>query len=148
MGGKIEGNYPYCHCRNGSEQRNIGLVASSLRGDIVTHQLENEPNDSDTVAQAAALGGTIIGDITVPASGNVNINLDIDDGDADLDVYLFNSSLQRLAASLGDNAGTGDPTELITISLTPGTYFIGIQAFLTPNGRTEYTSRVGELLRG
>lgn len=52
----------------GSDDYNIGLLASSLQGDIVTHTLEKEPNNSIDEAMALSLPATLKG-----GSANENV---------------------------------------------------------------------------
>ena len=55
----------------------------------------------------------------------------------DFDLYLLNAAADTvLASSREDNPTSGDMSETITETLTPGTYFIGVDAF---NGSADYT---------
>lgn len=53
-------------------EHNLGLVASSLRGDVLDHVLEAEPNDGRGSAQALALSGVaaaVVGDVAPGDAG-------------------------------------------------------------------------------
>ena len=158
---------------------NVGLVASSLRGDVTTvldeprelGTVEIEPNDSMIRAQRLSVPSAIAGyvftsdsnaelrfydleleqwqyvelhDVYViqvseqrpvtitlesQGSGNVDLNLlvitlsEINDEDS---IY-FDGEL----AELVDLSTTNDPVETITSTLSPGEYFIAVQAFVT-----------------
>lgn len=80
---------------------------------------------------------------SVPAdrSGHVRLELDIEgDSTADLDLLLFdNAASTTLGAGLKDNPASNDPIEEIHTTLTPATYLVAVDAYLTPSGRVNYT---------
>jgi hypothetical protein len=50
-------------CSGGSSKRNVGLVASSLRGDVAADRLEIEPNDAAATTQPLDRGSPVVGSI-------------------------------------------------------------------------------------
>jgi len=54
----FDGTFPSTH----TTDRNVGLVASSLRGDTVDHDLEIESNDSPALSQALDFDIPVYGD--------------------------------------------------------------------------------------
>lgn len=128
-----------------SQAKSLGLASTTL-GDI-------ERNDPGEVHAAVAANldnpDQILADwyqFTLDSSQTVTIDLSFEDISADiqadLDLYFFNSNLDKIGESLGDNSSTDNPTERIQALLAVGTYYIGVQAFITPNGRIVYTLEV------
>ncbi|MFC1935871.1 hypothetical protein ACFLX9_03855 [Chloroflexota bacterium] len=158
---------------------NVGLVASSMRGDVaespdeasVSEGLETEPNDSLEQAHRLSLPATITGDtfhsdtgaelryydseakdwfflemediyrFTVSEQRRVTVTLNSKGGTrADLNLLLITLPetnnvadifIDGEEAELVDLSTKNDPVETITAMLSPGEYFVGIQAFLT-----------------
>ena len=164
---------------------NVGLVASSLRGDTAStldevpdlDGLEAEPNDGLEQAHSLSLPDMVMGNIF---HSDASAELRFYDSEADerkfidlQDIYRFTVSDQRVVtitlSSEGDTSAdlnlllltpsetagedallidgketelvdlstANDPVETISTMLSPGEYFIGIQAFLT-RARTDY----------
>jgi pre-peptidase len=71
---------------------------------------------------------------TVTSAGTFFILLEASSGAGDLDMYLFTSGVNKKKSSLNDpnlvdfSAGASS-TEVIALSLPPGTYIIGVSAF-------------------
>ena len=197
-------------CSGATWTQNVGLVASSLRGDTVDYELETEPNDSPDTAHVTNLPANIKGSCTVNDEGTVFINEfpeaeqndtpqtaqnlganasisgDIEIGDeftwvtykwlsqtyqvgvedwykfsltsaslvsielnydsspnAEIWLFLFRySSTTDMGTAVGYKAGT-DTTKQLSYTLDPGDYLIAIVASVTP-GRTNYTLKYVE----
>ncbi len=150
------GTYP----QSFTTTRNVGLVATSFLGDVISDDLEIESNDSKTLAQTVRVSVPMTGyikrndpgtsdsqvaantvnpdqriadwyEITVATSSSRSIALSFSGTFSDLDLYLFDGNGLKIGESHGDNQGTGIYTETISRSLSAGTYYIGIQAFTT-----------------
>lgn len=191
-----------------SSTTNIGLIASSLRGDTVDYDLETEPNDSPDTAQSVTLPsiveGYVFGDegtlvtineikevepnecpsfaqvlempavpavltgdasendhgcyfqfnpygtvltvnsqdwyrFTLDSYTNIAFRLDFQGPDVDLDLFLFDGSSSLIVYSIKDNPLLNSYYENLERNLAPGTYFIVVDAFATPDGRVDYT---------
>ena len=110
------------------------IIGDTLLGD--SSQFINDPN----VAQNNN-GESVINDwykFTLPVGQTVTINMKFEHWENDLDLYLFQElagpSLSYVARSLNPQ---GDQ-EQISLFLGSGTYYIGVQAWMTPSGRSEY----------
>jgi hypothetical protein len=82
--------------------------------------------------------------ITVTNAGTYFLFMEATSGQGDLDLYVFDSAVSKKKSSLTDpslldlSAGIAS-TEVITIQLQPGTYYIGVSAFA---GSQNYKLRI------
>lgn len=85
-------------------------------------------------------------EVTVGTGATLNANLDFPGTGADLDMYLFSlepdNSVEIFASSTDDNVGLGTDSEEMSQFVPTDTYYIAVDAFVTPSGRADYTLEI------
>jgi pre-peptidase len=82
-------------------------------------------------------------EVTLATGATMNVSLEFDGTGADIDMYLFSILDQSTAAthtkSTDDNIATETYAEEMSTYLSAGTYYVAIDAYLTPVGRADYS---------
>ncbi len=85
-------------------------------------------------------------EVTLGTGATLNANLEFPGTGADLDMYLFSlepdNSVEIFASSTDDNVGLGTNSEEMSQFVPADTYYIAVDAFVTPSGRADYTLEI------
>ena len=85
-------------------------------------------------------------EVTVGTGATVNVSLDFGGTSADLDMYLFSltdpDSVETHTKSTDDNIASNTYEEEMSTYLSTGTYYVAIDAYLTPQGRADYSLEI------
>jgi len=88
-------------------------------------------------------------EITLGTDATVNASLDFPGTGADLDMYLFStldpSTVETHTKSTDDNVASETYEEEMSRYLSAGTYYIAIDAYLTPQDRADYSLEISTM---
>ena len=110
------------------------IIGDTLLGD--SSQFINDPN-----VEPNNNGESVINDwykFTLPFGQTVTINMKFEHWENDLDLYLFQELAGPILNYVTRSVNPKGEQEEISLFLGSGTYYIGIQAWDTPSGLSEY----------